>query len=110
VKTNGKHPSQKIRMYNKLEDNFHLSNKKALLLNMKTYYEALAQNPFLTLPMTFHIQNGVRDSEMERFNDYHDKIDRERKTKMDMKEIEMKKIKIARRKALIAKRNEENTN
>jgi len=30
-----------VRLYNKLEANYHLSNKKALFLNMKSYYEAL---------------------------------------------------------------------
>jgi len=30
-----------LRVYNKLEDNYHLSNKKALFINMKNYYEAL---------------------------------------------------------------------
>jgi len=29
------------KMYNKIEDNFHLNNKKALYINMKNYYEAL---------------------------------------------------------------------
>ena len=30
-----------LRLYGKLENNFHLSNKKALFMNMKLYYEAL---------------------------------------------------------------------
>ena len=29
------------KLYNKIEDNFHMNNKKALLLNMKNYYEAI---------------------------------------------------------------------
>ena len=32
---------QKGKLYNKIEDNFHVNNKKALYLNMKNYYEAL---------------------------------------------------------------------
>jgi hypothetical protein len=28
-------------MYNKLEDNFHLANKKALFMNVVNYYKAL---------------------------------------------------------------------
>lgn len=31
-----------IKLYNKIEDNFHLANKKALFLNMKNYYEAMS--------------------------------------------------------------------
>jgi len=34
------------KLYNKIEDNFHLANKKALLLNMRNYYEALGQDTF----------------------------------------------------------------
>lgn len=30
-----------LRVYGKIENNFHLSNKKALFLNMKSYYEAI---------------------------------------------------------------------
>ena len=29
------------KLYNKIEDNYHLSNKKALFVNMKMYYEAM---------------------------------------------------------------------
>jgi hypothetical protein len=35
-----------VRLYNKLEDSYHLHNKKALLYNMKTYYELIGQDPF----------------------------------------------------------------
>ena len=52
-----------VKMYNKVEDNFHLANKKALLLNMRNYYEALDQNVFDNLPVTFHIKNGLSDPE-----------------------------------------------
>jgi tubulin--tyrosine ligase len=50
-------------MYGKVENNFHLSNKKALFANMKLYYEALNQDPFEVLPLTFHIKNGITDPE-----------------------------------------------
>jgi hypothetical protein len=36
----------KLRIYNRLEDNFHLSNKKALFFNMTQYYKALKEDPF----------------------------------------------------------------
>ena len=48
-------------MYNHLEDNFHLSNKKALYYNMKYYCEAINENVFDYIPVTFHIQNGKED-------------------------------------------------
>ena len=34
------------KIYNKIEDNFHISNKKALFLNMRNFYESMGQDPF----------------------------------------------------------------
>lgn len=33
-------------MYSKLEDNFHLANKKALFINIANYFRALNYDPF----------------------------------------------------------------
>ena len=56
-----------IKVYNKLEDGWHLSNKKALFLNMRSYYEAVSKNPFSALPITFHIKSGLEDPEFGKF-------------------------------------------
>ena len=45
-----------------MEDNFHISNKKAMFINLKNYYEAIGKNVFDAVPVTFHIQNGVTDN------------------------------------------------
>lgn len=42
-------------LHNRLENNWHLSNKKALFVNMKSYYEAKKINPFEYIPVTFHV-------------------------------------------------------
>jgi len=52
-----------LKIYNKLEDNYHLSNKKALFINMRSYYEAMGQDPFVALPVTFHVKDGLEDPE-----------------------------------------------
>ena len=75
------------KLYNKIEDNFHIANKKALLLNMRNYYEALEENVFDNLPVTFHIKNGLDDPEFQRFKAYYDKTD---------EEIQMRKLERAR--------------
>jgi hypothetical protein len=62
--------------HNHLECFYHLSNKKALLYNMKSYYEAIGQEPFKTLPMTFHIKDGIADKEFLRFEEFFRTIDR----------------------------------
>ena len=58
-------PEHKI--YNRLEDNFHLSNKKALFWNMAAYYRAINKNPYDALPLTFHVTQGINDVEYGRF-------------------------------------------
>lgn len=56
-----------VKLYNKLEDNFHLSNKKAMFLNIRLYYEAMGRDVFNAVPMTFHIKEGLEDAEFQRF-------------------------------------------
>ena len=48
---------------NHQDNNFHLSNKKAIYYNMKIYYEAQGLNPFDELPLTYHIKEGETDRE-----------------------------------------------
>ena len=54
-------------IYNWVEDNFHLSNKKALFWNMTRYYWAMGEDPWKALPITFHISNGEKDEEWQNF-------------------------------------------
>lgn len=46
-----------------MENNYHLSNKKALYYNMKIYYESMGQDWCSVLPLTFHIKEGPSDKE-----------------------------------------------
>lgn len=62
-------------MYNKLENNFHLSNKCALFYNMKRYYEAIGRNPFDVIPLTFHIRNNTDDPEFYKFTNFFKEIE-----------------------------------
>ena len=59
-------------MYNKIEDNYHLTNKKALFVNMKNYYQAVGEDPFDALPVTFHVKDGLNDLNWKAFSDYYD--------------------------------------
>ena len=65
------------KIYNKLEDNYHLSNKKALFLNMKNFYEGIGEDPFKSVPMTFHIKAGLDDQEFMRFKQYYQNLDKQ---------------------------------
>lgn len=47
--------------YSKMENNYHLSNKKAIYYNMKVYYEAIGKEYHAHLPLTFHIKEGLND-------------------------------------------------
>ena len=65
------------KMCNHLESNFHLANKKALLWNMKSYYEATKENVFDNLPLTFHVRNGFEDKEYQKFLEYYNNREQE---------------------------------
>ena len=67
----------KIKICNRMECNYHLSNKKALFYNMRAYYEAIKENPFDYLPLTFHIQNGTEDKEYAKFLEYYNLREKE---------------------------------
>lgn len=51
------------KVYNRLEFNQHLNNKKALFINMRNFYNYCCENEdvFNTLPLTFHIKEGTSD-------------------------------------------------
>ena len=67
-----------FKMHNKIEHNFHLSNKKGLFFNMKIYYEAIGRDIFEVLPVTFHIKHSEDQNfiEFEKcFNDFAKQTD-----------------------------------
>ena len=53
--------SASIRIHNRLEFNFNLADKKFLYINMKKYYQAIGENVFDFLPLTFQIDTGEDD-------------------------------------------------
>lgn len=58
-------------MYNRINANYHLSNKKALFMNVSNYYKALGMDPFeVAIPLTFHIKSS-RDPEFAKFEQYY---------------------------------------
>jgi len=62
--------AESIKMCNHMERQYHLSNKKAMLINMKRYYKAIGRNEEEVLPLTFHIKDGITDSEFLKFASY----------------------------------------
>lgn len=62
------------KVYNRLEFNQHLNNKKALFINMRNYYTYCCENEDVsdTLPLTFHIKTGQGDPEFVKFNRYYE--------------------------------------
>jgi len=59
------------KIYNWLENNFHLSNKKALFWNISEYYKSKGKDPWNALPVTFHIDHGINDPEFKKFLQYY---------------------------------------
>jgi len=54
-----------------------LSNKKALFLNMRNYYEAMGKDVFTAVPVTFHVKEGLDDPEFTKFKQYYFKEEEE---------------------------------
>lgn len=61
--------SAELKVHNKLEHNYHLSNKKALFYNLVNYYKAIHRDPYEVIPLTFHIKTGESDPEFEKFQE-----------------------------------------
>ena len=66
-----------LRTCNHVENNFHLSNKKALLYNLKAYYDSIGEDVFQILPLSFHIKDGLLDKEFSRFIDFYQQEERD---------------------------------
>ena len=60
-----------LHTHNKLEHNYHLTNKKTLLLSLRKYCEVTNEPLIGLIPLTFHISNGLADIELVRFMDLH---------------------------------------
>ena len=59
------------KLSNRLENNFHLSNKKALFYNVTQYFKSINEDPFQHIPLTFHIKDGVKDPQFKKFLKYY---------------------------------------
>ena len=66
------------KLSNRLENNFHLSNKKALFYNITQYFYSINEDPFQHVPLTFHIKEGIKDQQFKKFLKYY----REKKEKL----------------------------
>lgn len=58
-----------LRTHNKLEQTYHLANKKALYINLKKYCDVMSLPLFDRVPLTFHIKSGPDDPEFQNFID-----------------------------------------
>ena len=65
-------PRNSTKLYNRIEWNYNLTNKKTLFFNMKSYYESLGEDPFNILPLTFHVKGGSEDPEFQNFKKHFD--------------------------------------
>lgn len=55
------------KLYNHLEQNFQLTNKKGMFYNLKRFYESQKLNPFDCIPLTFHIRDTDSDPQYQKF-------------------------------------------
>lgn len=59
------------RAHNHLDNNYHLSNKKALFYNIRNYCEANGTDPFEYIPITYHVIYGLHDKDFLKFKDFY---------------------------------------
>jgi tubulin polyglutamylase TTLL1/tubulin monoglycylase TTLL3/8 len=62
-------PPSSLHTHNKLEHNYHLTNKKTLFLSLRKYCEVTNEPLIDLIPLTYHISNGLADIELMRFMD-----------------------------------------
>lgn len=55
------------KLHNHLPRNELLGNKKAMFYCLREYYTLTNKNIFDIVPLTFHIQNGVKDPQYKLF-------------------------------------------
>ena len=55
------------KLYNHLEFNYFIGNKKALFYNLQNYYNLLGKDVFKIIPYTLHIKKGVQDPAYKTF-------------------------------------------
>ena len=69
-------------IYNRLEDNYHLSNKKALFRNISNYYNSQGYDPFeVAIPLTFNVKTPSNsDPEYIKFTKAYKECERKKET------------------------------
>ncbi|CAD8193862.1 unnamed protein product [Paramecium pentaurelia] len=73
LQTSIHYDSKNYKMHNHMQDNWHLGNKKALFYNMRNYFKTIKEDYTKYIPITFHIQKGMTDTEYFKFVDYYNK-------------------------------------
>lgn len=61
--------SNVTRVYNRLENNKWINNKKDLFLNLSSYYRGLGKDPYDHIPETYLIHKGYKDPSFVTFLD-----------------------------------------
>ena len=64
-----------MKIYGRINNNKHLSNKKGIFINMRDYYTMIGVDPFSILPLTFLVHSSG-DSEFRKFVTEYNKITR----------------------------------
>lgn len=75
--------SAALRTHNKLEHNYHITNKKTLFFSMRTFYRLLGKDPFAIIPLTFHVKEGPKDPDFLLFLRKYKEIERKLKREED---------------------------
>ncbi len=58
-----------IKIYNKMQSNHTLSDKKHMFFNMRDLYRKEGLDPFIVMPQTYVIEGGLNDIEFDKFEE-----------------------------------------
>jgi hypothetical protein len=66
-----------LKIYGKMEHNYHLSSKKCLFHNLRIYYLARGLELWDVVPETFHVEHGVHDLAIVDFEKRYNAVQKE---------------------------------
>ena len=67
---------KEVKLSNRLECNYHLSNKKCLFFNLQQFFQYRQKDLFEHVPVTFHIKGGTYDPVFKQFVKFYGEIDK----------------------------------
>lgn len=70
-----------LKLYGKMEHNYHLATKKLMFHNLNAYYKARGKEIWDVVPETYHIEHGATDKNFAEFEKRFQEIEKKNQEK-----------------------------